>query len=200
MAKEPRLPSHSAEWDVVFCNNPSPGWVTGRRWNLQCNPASGCWKLLKRLPWWSLMCRVTHISSFLKIRSHHTGDNGCEIRLVTGEEDKSSFGQKYKWNQAFQNIIMAETLNCTQMTNSAPKFQTLPVYVHSGTISHQSKCFFFFMMAESEGTGIFSVENCTTFSLEKQGLALLALSGNQKSFITKTHRKWDCFSRWAWLC
>lgn len=45
MAKEPRLPSHSAEWDVVFCSNPSPGQVTRRRWNMQCNPASGCWKL-----------------------------------------------------------------------------------------------------------------------------------------------------------
>lgn len=43
--KRAKTPSHSAEWDVVFCSNPSPGQVTRRRWNMQCNPASGCWKL-----------------------------------------------------------------------------------------------------------------------------------------------------------
>lgn len=42
------------------------------------------------------------------------------------------------------------------------------------------------MMAESEGSGIFSVESCRALSLKKQGLAWLALSGNQESFITKT--------------
>lgn len=62
---------------------------------------------------------------------------------------------------------MPETVSCARRINSAPKFQTLTVYVHSRTISHQSNLNFF-MLSESEGSGIFSVESCTAFSLEKQ--------------------------------
>lgn len=46
----------------------------------------------------------------------------------------------------------------------------------------------FFMMAESEGSGIFSVESCIAFSLEKQGLAWLAMSGNQKTSLLRRIR------------
>lgn len=53
--QEPGFPARGAERDVVSCSNPSPGWVIRRRLNLQCDPASGCWRLLKRLWRWSLM-------------------------------------------------------------------------------------------------------------------------------------------------
>jgi len=48
---------------------------------------------------------------------------------------------------------------------------------------------FFFMMSESEGNIISSVESCKIFSLEEQGLASLALSGNQESCCTRVVRR-----------
>lgn len=101
---------------------------------------------------------------------------------------QSSDREKYDEIKHFKNVIMPDTVNFAQRTNSAPNFQPLPVYLHSGTILHQSK-YFFFMTAESEGSGIFSVESSTAFSLEKQGLAWLAPSGNQESCWNNSRKK-----------
>lgn len=65
---------------------------------------------------------------------------------------------------------------------SAPKFQSLPVLCAFRN-NFTSKQISLFMMSESEGSGICSVESCTAFSLEKQGPAWLASIGYQESCL-----------------
>lgn len=70
--REPGFPAHDAEQDIVSHSNPSPAWVTRRRLNLQCDPASGCWGLWRDCDGDHIWARRLKVASLLLKRRSTT--------------------------------------------------------------------------------------------------------------------------------
>lgn len=104
-----------------------------------------------------------------KIRSHCSGYGGCETSLVTGKEDKSSFGLNPVQQQRDDEIEHFKTKLCTRQ-QAVPNEQILHQNFKLCLVMYMQEQFYiktiflnFFLVTESEGNSIFSAEICTAF-------------------------------------